>query len=262
MLKTVEVERAHSQRSKYYFIRRKINIGYNNPDSEKGLVWSAFRPSDDACEYPYHIPDNMFLVSVLYKLTSIFESELKDDERAEKCKKLVFELKTLIEKYGIFEDEETGKRYVSETDCMGHYLFNDDANIPSLLSIPYLEYPYIDKRVYENTRKFILSKRNKYYYEGRALKGIGSPHTPEGRVWPLSLCMQALTSEDETEIKEILQMLFDSTDGTGYMHEGVDCNDVSAYSRPWFVWANSMFAYMILCKQNYFSDKQTQNIKL
>lgn len=262
MIETVEIEREHSKRSEYYFHKGKVNVGHNNPDSEKGLVWCGFRPSDDPCQYPYHIPDNMFLVSILYKLAPIFEDELKDNERAGKCRKLIFELKTLIEKYGIFEDVETGKRYVSETDCMGNYCFNDDANIPSLLSIPYLEYPYIDKTIYENTRKFILSKRNKYYYEGKMLKGIGSPHTPEGRVWPLSLCMQALTSEDETEIKEILKMLFNSTDGTGYMHEGVDCNDVSAYSRPWFVWANSMFAYMILCKQNYFSNKQTQNIKL
>ena len=250
MLKTVETERKHSEYSEYYFIRDGERVGDSNPQGEKGLVWCGFRPSDDACQYPYHIPDNMFLISVLYKLAPIFEKALKDKQRALQCTKLIDELKPLIDKYGIYEDETGEKRYVSETDCMGNYCFDDDANIPSLLSIPYLEYPYVDKKIYQNTRNFVLSKRNKYYYEGKVLKGIGSPHTPEGRVWPLSLCMQAITSENQAEIEEILRILFESTNGTGYMHESVDCDDVSIYSRPWFVWANSMFAYMVLCNKN------------
>lgn len=248
---TVEIERKHSQRSTYYsrYWSKEECVGKNeNPASEKGLVWSGYRPSDDACQYPYHIPDNMFLVSVLHKLRSIFE-EIGQAEYAKYCQKTVDELRPLIDEYGIAEDKEYGKIYVSETDCLGNYHMDDDANIPSLLSIPYLEYPFLDREIYENTRKLILGKRNQFYYEGKVLKGIGSPHTPTNRVWPLSLAMQGITSQDEQEIIDCFQMLIASANGTGLMHEGVDCNDVSVYSRPWFAWANSLFSYFVLEKQ-------------
>lgn len=252
ILETFEKERKHSERSEYFFFRkgaRKVeDVGKSDPEGEKGLIWSGFRPSDDECMYHYHIPDNMFAVSVLTKLGEIFKETLNDCPRAERCLCLAKELKELIECYGIVELD--GKKiYVSETDCLGNYHINDDANIPSLLSIPYLEYPFIDKEIYANTRKLILSKRNEYYYEGKILKGIGSPHTPQNRVWPLSIAMQGITSEDEKEIRDCLEMLIASTDGTGYMHEGVDVDDVSKYSRSWFAWANSMFAYFLLNKR-------------
>lgn len=249
---TLWMERKHSERSTYYcrFWNRPKTVGKgDDPAGEKGLVWSGYRPSDDACQYPYHIPDNMFLVSALYKLSGIFK-QIGQPAYAQRCEKLVEELKPLIEKYGIVEDSEYGKVYVSETDCLGHYHIDDDANIPSLLSIPYLEYPFMDETVYANTRKLILSKRNKYYYEGKTLKGIGSPHTPQNRVWPLSLAMQGITSNDEREIKECFEMLIRSTNGTKLMHEGVDADDVSVYSRPWFAWANSLFAYFVLTKKD------------
>ena len=245
---TLDIERKHSERSTYFcrYWCKQETVGKNeNPESEKGLVWSGYRPSDDACEYHYHIPDNMFLVSVLYKLTDIFK-EIGQVEYAEYCKKTVEELKPLIEEYGVVEDEEFGKVYVSETDCMGHYHIKDDANIPSLLSIPYLEYPFMDKEIYQNTRKLILSKRNPYYYEGNYLRGIGSPHTPENRVWHLAVAMQGITSDDKEEIRSCYDMLIKSDNGTGYMHEGIDVNDPSMYSRPWFAWANSLFAYFLL----------------
>lgn len=256
---TIEIERKHSERSTYFcrFWCKTETVGKDqDPASEKGLVWSGYRPSDDKCKYHYHIPDNMFLVSVLDKLTGIFE-EIGQAEYAEYCKKTVSELKPLIEQYGIVEDEEYGKVYVSETDCLGNYHIDDDANIPSLLSIPYLEYPFIDKQIYANTRKLILSKRNKYYYEGKVLKGIGSPHTPQNRTWPLSIAMQGITSEDEKEILDCLNMLLASTDGTGYMHEGVDVDDVSKYSRPWFAWANSLFAYFVLNKREIIEKNKS-----
>lgn len=253
IIQTVKIEQKHSEKSTYYFYRkltRVEDVGYNNPKSEKGLVWSGFRPSDDPCKYSYHIPDNMFLVTVLYRLSKIFKESLGDKIRAVICENLVNELKCLIQRYGIVEDEQFGRVYVSETDCLGNFHIDDDANIPSLLSIPYLEYPFIDKEIYKNTRALILSKRNRYYYEGSILKGIGSPHTPENRVWPLALSMQGITSENEDEIIECLKMLIASTNGTGLMHEGVDCNDVSLYSRPWFAWANSLFSYFILKKKD------------
>ncbi len=248
---TFERERKHSEQSSYYFHfyreedGKTLDVGKNNSATEKGLIWSGFRPSDDACKYPYHIPDNMFVVAVLYKMQHIFGKILGDQARAEKCRKLSEELRVLIERYGVVETSQ-GMCYVSETDCLGNYTLDDDANIPSLLSLPYLEYPYLDAEIYRNTRKKILSSENTYYYEGKFLKGIGSPHTPSDRVWPLAVAMQGITSDCSEEIKECYKMLISSDDGTGYMHESIDVNDPSVFSRPWFAWANSLFAYFVL----------------
>ena len=115
-----------------------------------------------------------------------------------------------------------------------------------------------DKEIYNNTRTVVLSKANKYYYEGKYLKGIGSPHTPPNRVWPLAVAMQGITSEDTAEIRRCFEMLVNSTNETGYMHEGIDVNDVSVYSRPWFAWANSLFAYFVLTKEKVLLNNNKQ----
>ena len=248
---TVEIEKKHSERSTYFcrFWSGKEFVGKNNnPETEKGLVWSGYRPSDDKCRYHYHIPDNMFLVSVAHKLSVIFK-EIGQIEYSEYCKKLVEDIVPLIDKFGTVYIEGIGKIYVSETDCMGNWHADDDANIPSLLSIPYIEYPYIDKEIYSNTRRYILSYENEYYYKGKVLEGIGSPHTPENRVWPIAIAMQGITSDNVEEIKNCFEMLIKSTNGESLMHEGVDADDVSKYSRPWFAWANSIFAYFVLEKE-------------
>lgn len=252
IISTFKIEQKHSTLSSYKhkFWDEPTFVGEGNKKrGDKGLIWSGYRPSDDRCEYNYHIPDNMFVVSVMNKFYKIFNDVLHDEKRAEDCDYFVKTLTPLIEKFGIKKVKGYGKVYVSETDCLGHYTLNDDANIPSLLSIPYLEYPYIDKEIYNNTRKWILSKNNEFYYEGSVLKGIGSPHTPNGRVWPLSLCMQGITSEDSEEIMSVFNMLINSDEGTGYMHESVDVDNPAKYSRPWFAWANSMFAYFVLLKK-------------
>ena len=259
ILETFEKERKHSERSTYFFhfYREEDgdteDAGDNDPKTEKGLIWSGFRPSDDLCKYPYHIPDNMFVVSVLCKMQWIFKNQLNDTIRAERCKELSEGLRKLIEKYGIVETEY-GKGYVSETDCLGNYTLADDANIPSLLSLPYLEYPYLNEEIYQNTRKRVLSKDNMYYYEGKILKGIGSPHTPANRVWPLAVAMQGITSKCKEEIKDCYKMLISSDNGTGYMHESIDVDDPSIFSRPWFAWANSLFAYFVLKNKDVLTE--------
>ncbi len=254
ILETVHIEQNHEELSEYFF-------GYTFPNNQTiechqnkvnpnnyGLVWCGFRPSDDLCEYHYHIPDNMFLVSSLIKLKDIFENKLNNKHYATICGELADSVRKGIEKYGIQEIEGFGKIYVSETDCNGKFTTNDDANIPSLLSIPYLEYPYIDKEIYENTRKFILSKRNNFYYDGKYIKGIGSPHTPKETVWPLAVIMQGLTTYNENEIKECLNMLLSTDAGTELMHESININDPAIFTRSWFGWANSLFAEFCLRK--------------
>ena len=246
-----KTEQNHAKNSSYYHEMTTRTQDYwcgrGTPVSNGGLVWSGYRPSDDKCKYGYYLPGNMFIVSVLTKLAPIFADVLQDTDRAKICQDLVGEIQSELEKLSVVEVD--GKKiYALETDGLGNYNLMDDANIPNLLAMPYYEYPYIDVEVYQNTRARMLSFSNPYYFEGKILKGIGSPHTPKDRVWPLSLIVQALTSDNAQEIKECIEMIVNSTGGTGYIHESVHKDDDTVYSRAWFAWANSLFAYMILDK--------------
>ena len=170
----------------------------------------------------------------------------QDEALAERCKKLAAEIDEGIKKFGIVEDPDFGKIYAYETDGLGNYNLMDDANVPSLMSIPYLGYCDNSDPIYQNTRRFILSKKNPYYFEGKVLKGIGSPHTPENRVWPIALVMQGLTSDSKEEVEDILDMLVNSHAGTYFMHESIDVDEPEKFSRTWFAWANSIFSELIL----------------
>ena len=246
-----QTEQNHAENSTYYheMVTRTQDYwcGRGTPVSNGGLVWSGYRPSDDKCKYGYYLPGNMFIVAVLTKLAPIFAEVLQDKARAGLCERLAGEIQSELNKLAVVEVD--GKKiYALETDGLGNYNLMDDANIPNLLAMPYYEYPYMDKEIYANTRARMLSFDNPYYFEGKVLKGIGSPHTPKNRVWPLSLIVQALTSDDAQEIADCIQMVVNSTGGTGYIHESVDKDDDTIYSRAWFAWANSLFAYMILDK--------------
>ena len=122
----------------------------------------------------------------------------------------------------------------------------DDANVPDLISLPYLGLIAADDPLYQNTRNAVLSKQNKYYYEGKYAKGIGSPHTPAGYIWPIALAMEGLTNSDKKYKEQILDTLVATTGDTNMMHEGFDPNDPTKFTRPWFSWANMMFCELVL----------------
>ena len=94
----------------------------------------------------------------------------------------------------------------------------------------------------------MLNEENPYYFTGSALSGIGSPHTPKDYVWAISLMAEALTTEREEDVNRIVKTLMETTDGTGYMHEGIHANNAAEYTRPWFAWANSLFSYLLIKK--------------
>lgn len=253
---TFKAEQNHHENSKYYHcITSNLNacVQHGTPVAVNGLVWSGYRPSDDLCKYGYYLPGNMFIVAVFTKLQKIFDV-LGDNERKAQCESLCSEIQSALSKCCIIKNEKGKLIYALETDGLGNYNIMDDANVPNLLALPYYEYPYIDYEVYQNTRNIMLSFDNPYYYEGKILKGIGSPHTPKNRVWPLSIIIRALTSNDKNEINESVNMLINSTGGTGYMHEAIDKDDDLIYSRPWFAWANSLFSYLILSKKDLIDD--------
>ena len=256
VIETFRVEQRHAASSPYYHERPDRSpdhwCGKGTPVKETGLVWSGYRPSDDKCEYGYYLPGNMFICTVLNKLLPFFERKGDEKRRAE-CSVLLSEIRAALSEYSTVEKEgET--IYALETDGLGHYNVMDDANIPNLLAIPYYEYPFANDEIYQNTRRRMLSDRNPYYYTGKAITGIGSPHTPEGYVWPLSLIVQALTSEDPEEIRRCVSAVISSTGDTYYIHESVHKDDDKTFTRPWFAWANSLFAYLILKKRDLFTE--------
>ena len=246
-------EQDHMNRSPYSFERSNCPAsdtlpceGKGNPVAYTGMTWSGFRPSDDACKYGYLVPSNMFAWVVLGYVQEIAEEIYHNSVLCEMAAKLQKDIKQGIENYAIVEHPEYGKVYAYEVDGLGNVNLMDDANVPSLLSIPYLGYCQADDPIYQNTRRMILSKVNPYYYEGTALKGIGSPHTPPEYVWHIALSMQGLTTTNKEEAEALLNLLV-STDGdTGFMHEGVYVNDPKKFTRDWFAWSNSLFSEFVL----------------
>ena len=220
--------------------------GLGNPVGVTGMTWSGFRPSDDACRYGYLIPSNMFAVVILGYMSEIAQKIFDDGMLGQLADQLAAQIDQGIRKHGIVEHEAHGKVYAYEVDGLGNYLLMDDANVPSLLAIPYFGYGAADDPIYLNTRRMLLSKDNPYYYEGRAVKGIGSPHTPENHVWPIALAVQGMTALDPWERKEIYELFKVIDAGTNLMHESVNADNPDSFTRPWFSWANSMFAEFIL----------------
>lgn len=249
-----KTEQRHHEESPYSFLRLQegspehgllYNNGKGMPVNYTGMTWSGFRPSDDACTFGYLIPSNMFAVVVLKYMEEIAETVYKDESLKKSASALGREIDYGIKTYGIYNHPNWGKIYAYETDGFGNYNLMDDANVPSLLSAPYLGYTTSQDPIYQNTRKFILSKDNPYYYEGKYARGIGSPHTPENYIWHISLAMQGLTSDDRDEIEEILHIFEITHADTYYMHEGFDVDNPNNFTRHWFAWANSLFGEFI-----------------
>ena len=215
------------------------------PVNVTGMTWSGFRPSDDTCKFGYLIPSNMMAKVALGYGREILEIVYRDNDLAQKYADLAEEIYWGIEDYGIVRHPKYGDIYAYETDGFGNYNLMDDANSPSLLAMPYLGYCGKNDMRYQNTRRFILSTDNPYYVEGKLAKGVGSPHTPAGYVWPIGIVMQALTSDSREEILSCLDMLSKTHAGTNFMHESFDPNRPENFTREWFAWANTLFAQLL-----------------
>lgn len=243
----------HHETSAYSFIRVNCTPsdtlsceGKGEPVGYTGMTWSGFRPSDDACRYGYLIPSNMFAAVVLGYMEKFLKEQYQDEAMAKEAADLKAQIEEGIQKYGIVENETFGKMYAYETDGLGNYNLMDDANVPSLLSLPWLAYCSKDDPIYKNTRAFVLSKKNPYYYEGNCAKGIGSPHTPDQYIWHIALTMQGLTSDSQEERENLWNTLLSTDAGCEVMHEGFHCEKPEAFTREWFAWANSLFALFAL----------------
>jgi hypothetical protein len=204
-----------------------------------------FRPSDDATVYPYLIPSNLFALSSLYHLSTMIKTIDPTSDINFSAMMLMSKVGEGIRMASQVETSGYGTIYAYETNGYGSYNLMDDANAPSLLSLPYLIDNISLADLYPATRKFVLSADNPFFFKGTAGEGIGGPHVGMDMIWPISIIMRGLTSKDDEEIKNCITMLQNTHAGTGFMHESFHKDDPTRYTRKWFAWANTLFGEFI-----------------
>ena len=247
-------------RSPYVFMRQTnratetlANAGYGNPvQSDTGLIRSAFRPSDDATIYQFFIPANMMFCTFLNSTAQIMKALNGQTTLANEMLAMSKALRTAIDRYGIVNDPSYGDMYAYEVDGFGSHNLMDDANVPSLLSAPFFGYLDHSDKVYQATRRFILSKDNPYFMRGPIINSVGGPHSGLGMAWPMASIIRVFTSDNDTEITIALKEIVSSTDGLGedskqsdgpptsltskgLIHESINSFDESTWSRQWHV---------------------------
>ena len=224
----------------------KSNGGKGNPVRPVGLIASAFRPSDDATTFEFLIPSNFFAVTSLRKAAEILEEVNENPTLAHECWSLANEVAGALKKHATYKHPKYGNIYAFEVDGFGNRLLMDDANVPSLLAMAYLGDVDLNDRVYQNTRRFVWSEDNPYFFKGKVAEGIGGPHIGYDMIWPMSIMMKAFTSRDDAEIKWCIETLMRTDAGTGFMHESFHKDDASKFTRKWFAWQNTLFGELIL----------------
>ena len=222
------------------------NMGKGNPVNPVGLIASVFRPSDDATTFLFLVPSNFFAVTSLRKAAEILTKVNGQAALAAECTELAAEVETALKKYATYNHPEYGTIYAFEVDGYGNRFLMDDANVPSLLAMPYLGDMDVNDPIYQNTRRFVWSEANPYFFRGSAGEGIGGPHVGYDMAWPMSIMMKAFTSQDDAEIKRCVEMLMTTDAGTGFMHESFNVNDPTDFTRSWFAWQNTLFGELIL----------------
>ncbi|KAH8827769.1 Six-hairpin glycosidase-like protein [Flagelloscypha sp. PMI_526] len=220
---------------------RVPNGGNGEPKGKNGLVGTHHRPSDDISTYAFLTPANAMLSVELDHLASMLDAvgqlsniSTQAKEWSERISKAVWDT-TLVDNVFAYETNGLGSRYVM-----------DDANVPSLLSLPYLGFLKKDHPAYLATKKVVLSRQNPYYAEGASWKGVGGPHVDPWHPWPMASISAIFGSDDDEEILDLLYRVANNTGGLGLIHEAVSIYNSSVWTRPWFAWANSYFAEMLL----------------
>jgi meiotically up-regulated gene 157 (Mug157) protein len=250
VVETMRVQQRKHGPGPYHFQRPSdgwndtLNFGgFGNPVNPVGLIASGFRPSDDSCIFPFLVPSNLFAVTSLRQLAEMSHAIVNDDGMANNATALALEVEQALQKYGLASTAQ-GTIWAYEVDGFGSQLLMDDANVPSLLGLPYIG-SSPDPAIYARTRRFVWSARNPWFFSGTAGEGIGGPHEGANMIWPMSQTIYALTSQDDGEIRRALAMLKASTAGTGFMHESYFKDDASRFTRSWFAWANTLFGELI-----------------
>jgi meiotically up-regulated gene 157 (Mug157) protein len=252
ILQTFREQQRKNGHGPYHFMRRTeiqtdtvAGRGYGNPARPVGLIYSMFRPSDDATIFPFLIPSNFFAVVSLRQAADMVEQIAHDQELAAQCRSLANEVEQALREHAIVNHSKAGRVYAYEVDAFGNYYCTDDGNIPSLLSLPYLGAATTDDKIYKRTRRMLLSTENPYYCVGKAASGLGGPHVGVDMIWPLGVIIQGLTATNDREIADCLRTLQNMHAGTGFIHEAFHKDDPKKFTRAWFAWANTIFGEFV-----------------
>lgn len=253
ILKTFKEQQRKNGVGPYRFQRRTErqldtmnNNGLGNPVNPVGLIVSCFRPSDDATTYQFLVPSNFFAVTSLRKAAEILVAVNKEAAMSEECVHLAQEVENALKRYAVYNHPQYGQMYAFEVDGFGNQYLMDDSNAPSLLSMAYLGDVDVNDPIYQNTRKFVWSKDNPYFFKGTAGEGIGGPHIGYDMIWPMSIMMKAFTSQDDKEIAWCVKTLMDTDADTGFIHESFHKDNPANFTRAWFAWQNTLFGELIL----------------
>jgi uncharacterized protein len=244
-LATMQREQDHPRNSSYTH-KELSDDGKGRPVGYTGMIWTGFRPSDDACYYNFLIPSEMFAVVALGDMTEIERDVYHNVVKAKAAKALRDEVQRGIQTYGLVLVPKYGYIYAYEVDGLGHAILADDANIPSLLSAPYIGYTTPGDRYYDNTRRFLLSQDNPTFYQGQVARGIGSLHTPDHWIWPLALIVQGMTATTDSEKQDVLSQLLASDPGDHLLHESFNPDDPKQFTRQDFGWPNALFSEFVM----------------
>ena len=220
--------------------------GFGNPALPVGMIFSMFRPSDDACIFPLFVPANLFAVTSLRQLAALANHAANDPKLAAEAEILASEVERATAQYGKTHHPKFGEIWAYEVDGYGNALMMDDADAPGLVTLTYLESCKLDDPLYQRTRRYALSDSNPYFFRGKAGEGVGSPHEGLNTIWPMSITYRALTSSSDIEIRQCLRTLRDTTAGTGFIHESFQKDNAAIFTRPWFAWANTLFGELII----------------
>ncbi|HME80907.1 MAG TPA: glycoside hydrolase family 125 protein [Candidatus Eremiobacteraceae bacterium] len=242
-ISTLTCEQHHATCSHYR--SRYLMSGRGSDFAYTGMIWSAFRPSDDPVRYSYNVPQNMFVVVALRELTEMALSGYGDARLATQASRLADEVDSGIQRYGAVYDMDFGWVYAYEVDGMGHTLLMDDANVPNLIGATYYGYVAPGSQIYANTRRLALSPANPYYYSGKYATGLGSPHTPTGWVWPLGLIVRGVTSDSPADTLSSIRVVTSTMHGEALFHESFDPDNPERFTRTSFGWAEAAFAELI-----------------
>jgi uncharacterized protein len=240
---TLQCEQHHGSCSHYVWTHPVPTHAAFNPGT--GMIWSAFRPSDDPVTYRFNIPQNAMAVVAMKLLARFARQAFKDDALAQRATTLAAQVQAGILRYGKTDSRRYGWMYVYETDGNGHVKMMDDANIPNLTALPWYGWCSNTDAVYLDTRRFTLSSDDPYYYSGTYATGLGSSHTPPGWVWPLGIIGAALTATQRQDVVGSIDMLDRSDTIDGLMHESIDPNNPWRFTRPEFGWANAFWADLL-----------------
>lgn len=250
---TFRVQQRKDGAGPYHFQRKAaaptdslVMGGYGAPTRKIGLIHSMFRPSDDACIYPFLIPSNLFAVSALRKLAQVHREARGNEPAAAEAEALANEVEAALRAHALIPDGQGGQVWAYEIDGFGNWIFMDDANVPSLSGLALIDAADRKDPLFRRTAALAWSPRNPYFFQGKAAEGIGGPHIGLDMIWPMSIITRAMNADDDATIVQCLRWLKATHGGTGFMHESFHKDDPAKFTRSWFAWANALFGQLIV----------------